>query len=142
MDLPNRSGNSNALMGKTLQDKSQFYSPEYETEKVDTVQNALFGEANGTAGTVQQRKFEEYRKPSHLYGKPTSLTSETALYYASYDLVNALPQEYRTIDPFFYDDLFTGNLGGPAEIHYCVNSEFRMLKKSPVRPPQRITGVS
>ena len=86
--------------------------------------------------------YEDYRKGSNLYGQSASVTDDSKLYYATYNLDNGAPQDYRTIDPFFYNDIFTGHMGGAAEVHYSVNTEFRCTKKSPVRPPARIGGVS
>jgi hypothetical protein len=148
MDIPNRDGNQHPLFGKWQTGDAEaarrkYYSPEFETELIDTARDTLFGTSNTPGNqSVQVRQYEDYRKASNLYGQPSGITDLDAQYYATYQLINGLPQDYRTIDPFFYNDIFTGNMGGPAVIHYCTNTQFRMLKKSPIKPPTMVKGVS
>jgi hypothetical protein len=139
MDLPNTSGNVHMLMGKTLRER--FYSPEYETRKKDILNQRYFGDS-GAQVDQEQRYYEDYRKAANLYGQWGGVVDTDKLYFASYSNPNAQAEDYRTISSDVFDPLFTGNMGGGSNVHYCLQNEVRMLRKSPVRPPAAITGVS
>jgi hypothetical protein len=145
MDMPNTSGMLHPALSKTTatdNGRSKYYSPEYETERVSKWQNTILGNANPGTFDVEARVYEDYRRPANMHGKYTGVTDEDLLYYASYSDNTAQVEDYRTPPLTVYDALFTGNMGGSANVHYTAQTEVRMLRKSPVRPPQRISGVS
>lgn len=139
MDMPNVSGSATPHL--TKDGRVAYYSPEYETRRVRGWQGSLFGDNNSESG--EARLYEEYRKPVNQYGQYAESVNEKLLYVATWDDPNAKPEDYRIMTSEVFDPLFTGTMGGPGSaVHYTVHTECRLLRKSPVRPPQRISGVS
>lgn len=145
MDMPNTLGQGHPVckkFGAGSGTRRRFYSPEFETIRIADQSDLLFGEDNPAENTVQTPMYEDYRKASNMYGEPTTVTNPDLLYFATYDNPLAMPQDYRTLPMENFNNLFTGNMGGEAAVHYSIQNEVRMLKKSPIKPPQQIKGVS
>lgn len=138
MNLPNVNGSAAPNLSTTQ--VIEFWSPEFETQRVQLYNDRLWGEDVG-GKAVQARAYEHLRKPSNQIGR-INTTDPELLYTASRDSSTLTPSDYKLVAPNEYDKLFTGTMGGNQVVHYTAYNEVRMLKKSPVRPPQGILGVS
>ncbi len=120
-----------------------YYSPEFETVRTEGHTTRLWNESIGAGQNPITRMFEEYRKPSNQYGSWQEVTNPQKLYFKTATTGEQSDvYEFRNIPEAVFNGIFTGNMGGESQVHYCSTTEVRMTKKSPVRPPQRLSGVS
>lgn len=138
MDIPNVSGSVSPHLAKVTRER--YYSPEYETERLQTWNGPIWGETAG--GNPQTRRFEDYRKPSNQYGQAGAAIDPEYLYVHTWDDATAEPHDYKNLTSSAFANLFTGNMGNANQVHYTSYNEVRMVKRSPVRPPAFIKGVS
>ena len=136
MDIVNKAGNNLPHLAKFFKD--QFYSPEFETKTVQTWPASIWGEDSNVSGYTPT--FEDYRKMSNFGGR-TNVDPATLYYQAKTD-ASSNPVEAKTCNPDDYDDIFTGTMGGAANVHYTVSTQCRMVRNSAVRPQERVRGVS
>ena len=137
MDTWNVQGSTHPLMAKT--DQEHFYSPEYETGKLQDWNQKIMGVSNVFG--CKTRKYEDYRKLPNLIGLGPAATPNS-FYYHSWDNASAGPGNYWEGTGHNIDAVFNGNLGTGGADHFNVMTEIRMSRRSPVKPPASISGVS
>lgn len=139
IDTLNTAQSGLPLLAKNL--ATQFFSPEYLTERKQEWPDSLLG--TGGVETVKDTVtpiYEDLRKASHIIagGAPAS-----DLYFATFDSPTADYTKYNLRFPEELDNLFTGVLGGGESIcQQQMTSVFRLQRLSPIRPDTSSSGVS
>lgn len=113
-------------------DRSEFYSPEFETEDIGTYEESLLGE--NTTGNAYAPKYEHHRVPENCMSRPATLgVANTFLLTIDDAALTAVTNRQR--DPDDFDTFFGSELTATSpKFHYQVVSNQRLTAMSPVRP--------
>ena len=132
MDLINLDTYGPLLMTKTA--RKDYYSPEFETSRVQDWDNPALGLSAGTSVTPV---YEDYRKGQNLFGQNGAAEEN---YFAT--MTTTSVAGLKKYDPDDLDEYMQGTMDANKATHYSVKTDFRCQRLSAVRPAQSVHGVA